>query len=476
MQILSNVVSRYTKLKYICRMKDKNDILRIHFIAIGGAAMHNLALALVSMGYSISGSDDEIYEPSKSRLKNVGILPNEFGWFPEKINANIDAVILGMHARIDNPELIRAQQLGLKIYSYPEFLFEQTKNKRRVVIGGSHGKTTVTSMIMHVLKNQNIGFDYLVGSQLAGFERMAHIDDKNSIAIFEGDEYLASPIDRRPKFHLYKANIALISGIAWDHINVFPTYDNYVEQFRIFAKELTSNDHLIYSQNDNELLKMVDEIQVQATKIPYLIPQNYINEIDQTVIKTNHTEYTLNIFGDHNLMNLEGAHNVCSLLGVNDNDFYEAIQSFTGASRRLELIYKSNDFIAYRDFAHSPSKLKATSSAIKNQYKNHKIIACMELHTFSSLNEDFLNEYKNSFNEPDLAVVYYNPNTIAHKKLKPISKEQVKKAFGRDDLIVIDDTLEFKNYIKSIYFKDICLLFMSSGTYDGTDLKTLFPN
>ena len=447
--------------------------MNLHFIAIGGAAMHNLALAMVHNGHNVTGSDDEIYEPSKTRLQEANILPEKFGWFPEKISNSIDAIILGMHARIDNSELIKAQELGLKIYSYPEFLYEQTKNKKRIVIGGSHGKTTVTSMVMHVLKANNIGFDYLVGSQIEGFNRMANLDNKNQIAVFEGDEYLASPIDRRPKFHLYKANIALITGIAWDHINVFPTYENYVEQFRIFARELSSTDSLVYCDKDPELVNMVDSTKIGATKIPYSIPQSSIDESMQTIISFNNKNYPINVFGDHNLMNLDGARNVCNLIGITNEQFFESIQTFKGAARRLELIQKRENFIAYRDFAHSPSKLKATTQAIKNQYKKYKIIACMELHTFSSLNEDFLNEYKNSFNDPDDAIVYYNPQTIAHKKLKPISKEQVQNAFGRNDLRVITNTNEFTSYLKSKNYSSSCLLLMSSGTFDGTDLKKL---
>jgi len=449
--------------------------MRIHFIAIGGAAMHNLALAMVSKGFTVTGSDDEIYEPSRSRLHDAGILPNEYGWFPEKITSGINAIILGMHARIDNPELIKSQALGLKIYSYPEFLYEQTKNKKRVVIGGSHGKTTVTSMIMHVLKSKNIGFDYLVGSQLQGFERMAHIDDKNNIAVFEGDEYLASPIDRRPKFHLYNANIGLITGIAWDHINVFPTFQNYVDQFKIFAEKMSSTDSLIYCDKDPELVNMIAHANIKATKISYSIPVNRINDAMETVVTFNNKDYVLNVFGDHNLMNLEGARKVCNLLGVSDIDFFESIQHFSGAARRLELITKADDFIAYRDFAHSPSKLKATTQAIKNQYGKFKIVACMELHTFSSLNEDFLNEYKDSFNDPDIAVVYFNPSTIAHKKLKPITEEQVQKAFNRKDLKVITNTNDFVQFIQSTDMKNTCLLLMSSGTFDGTDFNKLIP-
>lgn len=447
--------------------------MRIHFIAIGGAAMHNLALALKSTGNHISGSDDEIYEPSKSRLLDAGILPPAFGWFPNKITPDLDAVILGMHARADNPELLKAQELGLKIFSYPEFLFEQTKSKKRVVIGGSHGKTTVTSMIMHVLKFHKVGFDYLVGSQIDGFDRMVEINPSNQVAIFEGDEYLASPIDRRPKFHLYKANIGLITGIAWDHINVFPTFESYVNQFKIFAEGIPEDGCLIYCALDEEIVQMLSTSKVGAQLLPYQMAKGYINEAKNTVVEVESKMYELGVFGQHNLMNLEGARLVCEQLGVNKIAFYEAIVSFKGAAKRLEPIYKDKNFVFYRDFAHSPSKLKATTAAIRNQFADFKTIACMELHTFSSLNENFLNEYKNTLDEAHEAMVYYNPQTIEHKKLKPISPQQVLSAFGRDDLKVFTNSMEMINYLKSSNMNKCCLLMMSSGTFDGVNFKEL---
>lgn len=447
--------------------------MHVHFIAIGGAVMHNLALALQKKGLTITGSDDEIYEPSRSRLKNAGLLPPAMGWFPDKINKNMDAVILGMHARADNPELLRAQELGLRIYSYPEFVYEQTKNKRRVVIGGSHGKTTVTSMIMHVLKKLGYGFDYLVGSQIEGFELMANLEEKNEIAVIEGDEYLASPIDRRPKFHLYQANIGLITGIAWDHINVFPTYAEYVKQFDVFAKGLGEKDHLVYCAMDNELARMVQDGMYNTHLVPYMMPVYYINDQRQTVIQSNGKEYPLQVFGPHNLMNIDGARHVCKLLGINDDDFYSAIADFKGAAKRLEPIYRDADFIFYRDFAHSPSKLKATTHAIREQFVHFRLLACMELHTFSSLNENFLGQYNGTLNDADVAVVYFNPQTIAHKKLKPISVEQVRNAFGRNDLQVFTDSMELKKYLVEQNMKGTCLLMMSSGTFDGYDFHAL---
>lgn len=447
--------------------------MRVHFIAIGGAAMHNLALALHKKGFKVTGSDDEIYEPSRTRLANAGLLPSENGWFPGKISPGIDAVILGMHARIDNPELLKARELGLKIYSYPEFIYEQTKNKKRVVIGGSHGKTTVTSMIMHVLKNLDFGFDYLVGSQIEGFDLMVNLEDKNQVAVIEGDEYLASPIDRRPKFHLYKANIGLITGIAWDHINVFPTYADYVKQFDLFAAQMNAGDHLVYCALDNELVKMVDAGNYKAKLVPYQTPESYINSDLQTVIKHQGKEYPINVFGAHNLMNMDGARHVCNLLGIHDDDFYKAIASFKGAAKRLELVHKDDHFIFYRDFAHSPSKLKATTEAIRQQFKNHRLLAFMELHTFSSLNENFLKEYAGTLNGADVAAVYFNPQTIEHKKLKPITITQVKEAFDRNDLEVFTSSNELRSYLQGQDMKNSCLLMMSSGTFDGIDFKQL---
>jgi len=446
------------------------DLMNVHFIAIGGAAMHNLALALHHKGYQVTGSDDEINEPSKSRLAKAGLLPAEMGWFPEKLSSNIDAVILGMHARIDNPELIKAKELGLNVYSYPEYLYEQSKNKKRVVIGGSHGKTTITAMILHVLGKSNVKFDFMVGSQLSGFDTMVKITEDAPIIVLEGDEYLSSPIDRRPKFHLYKADIALLSGIAWDHINVFPTFENYVEQFKIFVDNLPDGGSLIYCSNDIEVDKLCKSVRSTIKKFPYSVPAYRIVD-GTTYLVLGDKEVPLSVFGEHNLMNLEGARLVCNQLGIANDEFYISISSFSGAARRLELIARSENAIVFKDFAHSPSKLLATSSAVKMQFQNRKVIACMELHTFSSLNKEFLDQYKGSMDMPDESIVYYNPKTIEHKKLNPISVEQVKESFGRTDLMVFDDSIKLQQYLLDKDWNGQVLLLMSSGNFDGIDLN-----
>ena len=446
---------------------------KVHLIAIGGSAMHNMALALNEKGFIVSGSDDEINEPSKSRLLKFNLLPKEIGWFPEKITKDISAVILGMHARADNPELIKAKELGLKIYSYPEYIYESTKDKTRIVIGGSHGKTTITAMILHVMHYHHIETDFLVGAQLTGFETMVNLTKTSKYAVIEGDEYLASPIDRRPKFHLYKPNIAVLSGIAWDHINVFPTFENYIEQFKIFIDLIEPNGNLIYCSNDKVLEEVCSSSSnTKISKWPYSIPNHeIINGL--TYLIDSDIKYPLQIFGNHNLMNLTAARLACNQMGINNQLFYEAIQSFTGAAKRLELVFKTGTFNFYKDFAHSPSKLKATTDAVKQQFPNRKIIACMELHTFSSLTEDFLNEYKNSMNLADEAIVYYNPHTISHKKLKEISSEQVHTCFNRKDLIVFTKSEELTNYIKTKNFNNSVLLMMSSGNFDGVDFTLL---
>lgn len=435
--------------------------------------MHNMALSLHHKGYIVTGSDDEINEPSKTRLAKAGILPTEIGWFPTKITNDIDAVILGMHAREDNPELVIARELGLKIYSYPEYIYEQTKDKTRIVIGGSHGKTTITSMILHVFKKMNIDADFMVGAQLAGFDTMVKLTKEAKYAVIEGDEYLASPIDRRPKFHLYHPNIAIVSGIAWDHINVFPTYEMYVDQFRIFIKLIEENGTLIYCENDKDLKALAAEkVNPKITQQAYGIPAHTI-ENGITSVQFNGKSIPLEIFGDHNLMNMNGARLVCNSIGISDEDFYNTIASFTGAAKRLELVKRTDTFAMYKDFAHSPSKLKATVSAVKQQFTNRNLIACMELHTFSSLTEEFLKEYNGAMNEADEAVVYFNPHTIAHKKLKPITEEQVKSAFARNDLKIFTDSNELVSYLKSEKFANKNLLMMSSGNFDGIDFNKL---
>lgn len=446
---------------------------KVHLVAIGGSAMHNMALDLHEKGFTVSGSDDEINEPSKSRLQKAGLLPSQIGWFPEKLTADIDAVILGMHARADNPELLRAKELGLTIYSYPEYIYEATKNKIRIVVGGSHGKTTITAMILHVMSACKIETDFLVGAQLEGFNTMVSLTNTSKYAVIEGDEYLASPIDRRPKFHLYKPNIAILSGIAWDHINVFPTFEIYVDQFKQFIELIEPEGHLMYCAEDKVLQKVCEETKGNSiSKTPYSVPNNVI-ENGVTYLVTHGKKIPLQIFGDHNLMNLNGARLVCNTIGINDEQFYNAIQSFKGAAKRLELVYKNDSFNFYKDFAHSPSKLKATTNAVKQQFTNRKVIACMELHTFSSLNQEFLNEYDGAMNLADEAIVYFNPHTIAHKKLKEITPEQVHKAFNRKDLKVFTKSEDVTDYLRSQHWNNKVLLMMSSGNFDGVDFKEL---
>jgi UDP-N-acetylmuramate: L-alanyl-gamma-D-glutamyl-meso-diaminopimelate ligase len=447
--------------------------MRVHFIAVGGSAMHNLAIALHNKGFTVSGSDDILVEPSKSRLAKYGILPANDGWYPEKITADIDAVILGMHARVDNPELLKAQELGLKIYSYPEYLYEQSKDKLRVVIGGSHGKTTITSMILHVLQHAGKDFDYLVGAQLAGFETMVKLTDSAPVIVIEGDEYLASPIDRRPKFHLYKANIAVISGIAWDHINVFPTFDSYVEQFRLFIKTIQPGGKLIYSKTDKVLSEVVNKDQSEnIEKFPYQLPPHVV-ENGITSVLANGKSYSLEVFGDHNLLNMEAARLVCEQLGIADEAFYEAITTFKGAAKRLELLAKNNSTNIYKDFAHSPSKLKATIHAVKTQFPDRGLVACMELHTFSSLNKEFLQEYAGALDGADNAVVFIDRKTFEQKKMEPYDASVVKAAFAKDDLLFFNDSQELKNYLESLDMGGKNLLLMSSGIFGGIDLPVL---
>ena len=442
--------------------------MNIHFISIGGSAMHNLALALYEKGDHITGSDDAIFEPSKSRLEAKGLLPESLGWFAEKIHPELDAIILGMHAKADNPELIKAQELGITIYSYPEFLYEHAKNKTRVVIGGSHGKTTITSMILHVLKYHEVEVDFMVGAQLDGFDRMVHLTDENEIIVLEGDEYLSSPIDLRPKFHLYKANIALLSGIAWDHINVFPTFENYVDQFRIFVDTMIKGGMMVYNVDDEVVKEVVEQTSNQIKTYPYKTPE-YSIENGTTILDTAEGEIPLEIFGEHNLQNLEGARSICFHLGIGEEEFYEAISDFKGASKRLEKIAENKQTVVFKDFAHSPSKVEATTRAVKEQYVDRKLLACLEWHTYSSLNEDFLKEYVGTLDKADEAVVFYSPHAVKIKRLKEVSEQQIAKAFKRDDLVIYTDPKEFKDFLFSQDLTNTVLLLMSSGNYGGLD-------
>ena len=433
--------------------------------------MHNLAIALHKKGFVVSGSDDVLFEPSVSRLKKHGILPAENGWYPEKITTQLDAVILGMHARIDNPELLKAQELGLKVYSYPEYVYEQSKDKQRIVIGGSHGKTTITSMILHALQQAGKDFDYLVGAQLEGFDTMVKLTAEAPVMVIEGDEYLASPIDRRPKFHLYKANVGIISGIAWDHINVFPTFQNYIDQFKIFIDTIQPGGRLIYSEDDEVLNKVVTESATTIAVLPYTLPE-YVIEDGITTIISEGKKYPLQVFGDHNLLNMQAARLACESQGISTADFYSYITTFKGAARRLELVGKNDTASLFKDFAHSPSKLSATIKAVKTQFPQRKLIACIELHTFSSLNKDFLAEYAGTMDEADEAIVFIDSKTFEQKKMEPYPAEVVEKAFARN-IIFFNQPVELKAYLESVELLNANLLMMSSGNFGGIDLIEL---
>ncbi|MBQ9340205.1 MAG: peptidoglycan synthetase [Paludibacteraceae bacterium] len=437
--------------------------MNIHFIAIGGAAMHNLALAVAGKeGYHVTGSDDEIFDPARTRLQQAGLLPPETGWHPERITKDIDAIILGMHAREDNPELKRAQELGLKIYSFPEYLYEQTKDKKRIVVGGSHGKTTTTAMILYVLRKLGIEADYMVGAQIEGFERMVRLSDTAKIAVFEGDEYLTSPLDPRSKFHLYHPHVAILTGIAWDHINVFPTFPQYVDTFRTFVNLIEPDGHLIYYAGDSNLQAIAAHARRDITLHPYeaLIPDR-----------------ELGVFGRHNLQNMHAAMLACEQVGVSQDAFMEAIADFSGASNRLEKIAerRSSDgtlqAIAYKDFAHSPSKLRATVNAVREQYPQMKLVAAMELHTFSSLMADFLPQYKGCMEAADVAFVYFNPKVVEHKRLTPITTEEVREAFASPNVRIFTDSHELQAALRSLSYQNTALLLMSSGTFDGVNLN-----
>ncbi len=454
-----------------CEFRRKIETMQIHFIAIGGSAMHNLAIALKRKGEQVTGSDDQIFEPSRSRLAKEGILPETEGWFPERITPQTEAVILGMHAREDNPELKRALELNIPVFSYPEYIYEQTKNQTRVVIGGSHGKTTITSMILHVCQELSIPINYMVGAQLEGYDCMVKLEHGPKFAILEGDEYLSSPMDRRPKFHLYHPNIALISGIAWDHINVFPTFENYVEQFDIFCQKIEPNGRLIYNTEDPEVKKLGEKWQGKLDVIAYQTPK-YMVEDNATIVSYDNHEYHMHVFGQHNLQNMMGAMEIGRAMGIEPSDFLTAMQSFTGAGKRLQKVTETPDFVLFKDFAHSPSKLKATTSAVKEQYEDKELFAYMELHTFSSLNKEFLPLYKNAMDKADVAVVYFNPDVVANKKLPELSVSEVQNAFG-GRVIVMNKAEHVLNHIHAQNWHNKALLMMSSGNFDGIDFEKL---
>lgn len=443
--------------------------MKVHFIAIGGSAMHNLAIALHLKGVDVTGSDDEIFDPARGRLQQYGLLPESEGWHPERIVPELDAIVLGMHARLDNPELIKAQQLGLKIYSYPEYLYEQSKDKLRIVVGGSHGKTTTTAMILHVLNHCNIESDYMVGAQLKGFDVMVRLSDTAKVMVIEGDEYLTSPIDRRPKFHLYHPNVAIITGIEWDHINVFPTFDIYRDQFAQFINLIEPGGSLVYCEEDEEVCGVARNNQrTDIEKIPYSVPNHYVDN-GVTVLSDTATE--LSIFGHHNLLNLNAARCACRQLGISDSTFDQAVASFEGASKRLELVKKNQSSAMYKDFAHAPSKLRATIAAMRNQYPERKLVACMELHTYSSLTAEFIKQYAHTMDDADIACVYYSQHALQLKKLPQLNPDEVKASFASDSVQVFVDSSELVNMLKNMDFSDTNLLMMSSGNFDGIDFS-----
>lgn len=451
---------------------------KVHFIAIGGSAMHNLAIALHRKGYEVTGSDDEIFEPSKSRLKNEGILPEEIGWHPEKLDESYESVILGMHARIDNPELIRAQELGLKVYSYPEYLYEQSKDKIRIVIGGSHGKTTITSMILHVMKQAGIETDFMVGAQLEGFDVMVRLSDTAKYMVIEGDEYLTSPIDRVPKFHKYHPHIAVISGIGWDHVNVFPTFDSYLEQFRIYVKTIEKGGCLIFDNNDVEARKIAEGVKsdsnITVQAIGYDI-HDYITEGEYTYLVSKDKKIRVQIFGEHNMKNINAAYYVCRQIGICDDVFYKSIMTFKGASRRLELLIdnKERGNLIFRDFAHAPSKVMATVKALREQYKEKYLLVIFELHTYSSLSEVFIDHYEHCLDNCDRAIVFYDPHAVAIKKLDMMSDERIVSGFARNDIKVVHSKEELLSVLKDMPKDNVVGGFMSSGDFNGLDVREI---
>jgi UDP-N-acetylmuramate: L-alanyl-gamma-D-glutamyl-meso-diaminopimelate ligase len=446
--------------------------MRVHFIAIGGAVMHNLAIALHLIGYNVTGSDDEIFEPSRSRLKEYGLLPEKWGWDTGIITKDIDTIILGMHAKPDNPELIKAHDLGIKIMSFPEYLYEQTKDKKRIVIAGSHGKTTTTSMIMHVFRVLGIKFDFMVGSQIDGFETMVGLSDEARIAVFEGDEYLTSALDKRPKFHLYMPDIAVLNGIAWDHMNVFPTFENYIEQFKIFVDKISDGGSLIYFDGDPEVKKIALASRHDIKKTAYKV-HGYFQNKTGFFAATHNRVVQVKIFGEHNMQNLSAAREVCFAVGVSEDDFYESIKSFEGTSRRLQKLKETEKGLVYIDFAHSPSKVKATVEAIEARYPGRDIIACLELHSYSSLNSSFLPLYNGSLSKATAAFIYFNPHAIELKKLAHLTLDSVSKAFGTGNIKVYDDSEKMFSFIKSQSYSSPVYLFMSSGDFNGFDIGTL---
>jgi UDP-N-acetylmuramate: L-alanyl-gamma-D-glutamyl-meso-diaminopimelate ligase len=443
--------------------------VKVHFISIGGSVMHQLAIALKRKGYQVTGTDDEIFEPAKSNLEKEGILPASIGWNPDAITPDLDAVILGMHAKADNPELLKATSLGLKIYSFPEYIYQESLTKTRVIVGGSHGKTTTTSMIMHVLRQREVAFDYLVGARLEGFDQSVRVTEA-PVIVCEGDEYPASALEKRPKFHFLFPHIAILTGIAWDHINVFPTFEIYLEQFRIFINKIEKGGLLIYNETDAVLQQLVKEHARSDIRYqPYGVPQHSIEQgVTQVTIEGSTGK--LKVFGDHNLLNLHAAWYACKELGVETDAFVNAIGDFTGAAKRLELLATGKTVNVYRDFAHAPSKVKATIEAVKQQYPGRTLYAVLELHTFSSLNEAFMAEYKGAMDKADHAVVFYSKHALELKRMPDLPEEKVIRGFDKKGLLVMHDKNKLWEWLQQQNYTNANLLLMSSGNYDALDM------
>lgn len=445
--------------------------MKVHFIAIGGSIMHQLAVALHIGGHIISGSDDDIFEPSRSNLQKYGLLPPENGWFAEKITPDIDAVILGMHAKPNNPELLAAQHLGIPVYSYPEYIYAQSINKKRVVVSGSFGKTSITSMLMHVLQSCGLDFDYLVGAKIEGFDYSLRLSNAPLI-ILEGDEYLASPIHRLPKIHYYKPHIAVMTGIDWDHVNVFPTFAEYIAQFEQFVSEMPSGGTFIFNKND-ERVKNIAQKATHLHTIGYGTPAHQRTNGVYCLTPPLLQPVLLKIFGQHNLENIEAARLVCKELGIADSDFYTAISSFKGAARRLELVADNGDCTIYKDFAHAPSKVRATTRAVKQLWPQKRLIACFELHTYSSLSADFLPQYKDTLADADVALVFYNAHTFAIKQMQPLQPDVVRAAFGEKQPEVFEHNEALLARLAAEDYRQTNLLLMSSGNFGGLDIAQL---
>jgi len=446
--------------------------MKVHFIAIGGSAMHNIAIDMKNQGHDVSGSDNEIFEPSYSRLKKANLFPEKLGWYEENISSSIDFVVLGMHAKADNPELLKAQNLGLRIVSYPEYLYECTKDKTRIVIGGSHGKTTITSMILHILKYAGRKFDYMVGAQIEGFQNMVSLSADTDLAVFEGDEYLSSTLDKRPKFHLYKPHIAVISGISWDHINVFPSFDIYKQQFIKFIDCIEEQGTLIFSMDDFDLKQIAEKSSKNILKIPYTTHPNSI-EKGITFLESENGKYQLQVFGQHNLQNISAALEVCLKIGIDRPTIYSALATFKGSQRRLQLLANHDNVSVFLDFAHAPSKLIATTQAVKTQFPERKLVACFELHTYSSMNVNFLGQYKDSLSHTDMAFIFLNPHSLAIKGLEPISESDITESFNKPGLEVFFDANLLMNKLLSLKWENMNLLLMSSGNFSGMQLEKL---